>query len=86
MIPNDITENLMQLGQLNVTDLLKRNTPTTIMPPSVNNTMNISMDIAEVVHIEHADRDSIPDITKAVETQLDKYMKNLNQSMKRVVR
>ncbi len=44
------------------------------------------MEIAEVVHIDHADNSSIPDITKAVQKQMDAYMKNINQGLKRYTR
>ena len=48
--------------------------------------MQIDMNIGEVVHIEHADRDSISDIQAAVEKQLNSYMKQLNSCIKKYSR
>lgn len=81
VVPNDLTKNLMQWGKLDPRQILMANTPT---PPSAthftNNTINLN--IGEVVHIDHADRDSIPDITNAVQKQIDQYMKNVNQKLR----
>lgn len=82
VIPSDISENLMKLGSIDPTEMLKRNTPSIGAPHIIENNMQIDMSIAEVVHIEHADRDSIPDIQNAVKNQLDSYMKALNSKMK----
>lgn len=86
VIPSDITENLMKIGSLNPTDVLERNRPKVGAPHIINNNMEINMQIAEVVHIDHADNSSIPDITKAVQKQMDNYMKNINQGLKRYTR
>ena len=87
VIPHDITENLMALGQLDPTEILRRSMPTmNAIPMITNNNMEINLDIAEVVHIDHADSDSIAEIESAVEAKLNSYMKAINQSMKRYVR
>ena len=44
------------------------------------------MQVGEVVHIDRADNSSIPNITKAVQDQMDNYMKNINQGLKRYTR
>lgn len=86
VVPSDITDNLMKLGSLDPTDVLDRNKPKIGAPYIVNNSMEINMNIAEVVHIDNADNRSIPDITKAVQSQMDAYMKNINNSLKRFTR
>lgn len=86
VVPSDITDNLMKLGSLDPTDVLDRNRPKIGAPYIVNNSMEINMNIAEVVHIDNADNRSIPDITKAVQSQMDAYMKNINNSLKRFTR
>lgn len=86
VIPSDITENLMELGQLDPRQVLERNMPKIGAPYIVNNNMEINMQIAEVVHIDHADSGSISDISKAVQKQMDSYMKNINSSLKRYTR
>lgn len=86
VIPSDITENLMELGQLDPRQVLERNMPKIGAPYIVNNNTEINMQIAEVVHIDHADSGSISDISKAVQKQMDSYMKNINSSLKRYTR
>ena len=86
VVPADITDNLMKLGSLDPTDVLERNKPKIDAPYIVDNHMEINMNIAEVVHIDNADNRSIPDITKAVQNQMDAYMKNINNSLKRFTR
>lgn len=86
VIPSDITENLMKLGSLDPRQVLDNNRPSIGAPHIINNNMEINMEIAEVVHIDYADNSSIPDITKAVQKQMDAYMKNINQGLKRYTR
>ena len=87
VVPHDITENLMKLGQLDPTEVLRRNMPKMdVVPMITNNNMEINLDIAEVVHIDHADSNSIPEIENAIEAKLNNYMKAINQSMKRYIR
>lgn len=87
VIPHDISENLMELGKLDPSDVLKRSTPQIGMSPSVvNNEVNITMEIAEVVHIDHVDHDTLPDLTKAVRKEMDSYMTKLNNAIKSKVR
>ncbi len=86
VIPSDITENLMKLGSLDPRQVLDNNRPSIGAPHIVNNSMEINMQIAEVVHIDHADNSSIPDITKAVQNQIDAYMSKVNNSLRRYTR
>ena len=56
VIPHDITENLMELGQLDPTDVLNRNRPQISPSKSViNNNMEIHVDasVSELIHVEH---------------------------------
>lgn len=83
ILNHDITERLMDLA-MNPQDMLDRNRPVIGVHPEIHNTeVNITMDIAEVVHIDKVDNDTLPDLTKVVEKQLDKYMKGLNQQIRR---
>ena len=86
VIPNDLTNNIMKWGEIDPIAMLDRNKPSIGAPYIIENQMQINMDIAEVVHIEHADRDSIPEIQDAVKKQLDSYMKNLNSGIKKYTR
>lgn len=87
VVPADLTSNLMEWGELDPSVMLERNKPEIKLHPEVHNTeVNITMDIAEVVHVDRVDNENMPDLTKAVEKQLDKYMKNLNNQIRRHVR
>lgn len=87
IIPADLTSNLMEWGALDPTEMLNQNRPVIGVHPEIHNTeVNISMDIAEVVHIDKVDNDTLPDLTKAVEKQLDKYMKNINNNIRKYTR
>ncbi|MBQ8570283.1 MAG: hypothetical protein IJ444_02095 [Kiritimatiellae bacterium] len=86
VIPADLTSNLMEWGELDPSIMLERNKPVINAPHITNNNMEINMDIAEVVHIDSVSNDTIPDLTKAIEKQLDKYMKNLNGQIRKYAR
>lgn len=87
VIPHDISENLMKLGQLDPSTFLEQNRPAIDLSPNVvNNNMEINMNIAEVIHIDEVTNDTIPDLTKAIEKQMDSYMSKLNNAIKAKVR
>ena len=87
IIPHDISENLMKLGQLDPSTFLDQNRPSIGMHPEIHNTeISINMDIAEVVHIDRVENDTIPDLTKAIEKQMNAYMSKVNNSLKRYTR
>ena len=84
IVPADLTANLMEWGALDPSAVLERSRPEIGISPEIHNTeFNITMDIAEVVHIDKVDKENMPDLTKAVEKQLDKYMKDLNAKIRR---
>ena len=86
VIPSDITENLMKLGQLDPRQVLERNMPKIGVPYIVNNNIELNMSFGNMINIEHADKDSIPEIRDVVKAQLDSYMKGVNQSLKKFTR
>jgi TP901 family phage tail tape measure protein len=86
VIPHDISENLMELGSIDPQDMLERNKPSITAPHIVNNEININMEIAEVVHIDHVDHDTLPDLTKAVKKEMDSYMTKINNAIRSKVR
>lgn len=86
VVPSDITENLMELGQLDPRQVLERNMPKIGAPYITNNNIELNMSVGSLITIEHADRDSIPDIKDAVKNAMDAYMKNINQGLKRYTR
>ena len=86
IIPSDISENLMKLGQLDPQDVLDRNRPQIGVPHITNNEISINMDIAEVVHIDKVTNDTLPDLAQVVEKQMDSYMVKINNSLKKFTR
>ena len=89
VIPHDITENLMELGQLDPTDILNRNRPQITPSKSViNNNMEIHVDasVSELIHVEHLDGNNLDEITKVVDKAWDKKMQGLNSAIKKFSR
>jgi len=85
VIPSDLTEKLLDLA-VDPTQTLENSRPIISAPHITNNEFNIDMSIAEVVHIDTVTNDTIPDLTKAVEKQMDKYMKQLNGQIRKYAR
>ena len=86
VVTADLTKRLMEWGELDPSQVLKNSAPKLGAPHITTNNMEINLRINEVVHIDHADSNSIQDITSAVQKQMDQYMKNVNQSLKRFAR
>lgn len=86
VVTADLTKRLMEWGELDPSQVLKNSAPKLGAPHITTNNMEINLRINEVVHIDHADSNSIQDITSAVHKQMDQYMKGVNQSLKRFTR
>ncbi len=86
IIPHDISENLMQLGQLNPQDILDRNRPTINAPHITNNETVINIEYGDVLHIENFNGDKPEDLSKMIDKAFDKHMKDLNQQIRRYAR
>lgn len=86
VIPHDISENLMELGRVDPKTWLDNNRPTSVPASFVTQNNKIDMQFGSMINIEHADKDSIPEIKAAVQKQLDSYMKNINNGIKRYSR
>lgn len=86
IIPHDISENLMQLGQLNPQDILDRNRPTINAPHITNNETVINIEYGDVLHIENFNGDKPEDLSKMIGKAFDKHMKDLNQQIRRYTR
>lgn len=86
IVPADLTNRLIDLA-MDPQEMLDRNRPTIGASPSiVTNTIEVNMNIAEVVHIDKVDNDTIQDLTKAVRKEMDSYMGKLNNAIKSKVR
>lgn len=85
IIPADLTEKLMNLA-LDPTQVLENNRPKINISHITNNEIHIDAGIAEVVHIDTVTNDTLPDLAKTVEKQMDKYVKSLNSQIRKYVR
>ena len=86
VIPHDISENLMELGKVDPRTWMENNRKTTVPMNLTTNNNTIDLRFGSLINIEHADRDSIPEIQAAVQKQLDSYMKNINAGIKKYSR
>ena len=85
ILPHDVSAKLVDLANdpTSVFDDMKTNIK---VPNITSNNMNFEMHIDKVVNIEHADSSSIPEIKRAVNAQMDAYMKQINNGLKRTGR
>lgn len=89
VLPHDISENLMQLGQLDPQYMLDVNRPRAMVSPSViNNTMELSVDasIGTLMHVENINGDNPDDVLKIVNKALEQHTKNLNNALRKYSR
>ena len=84
VIPADMTDRLMALAT-NPSLAMESATPKMMVPNVSTSNVGITMNIDEVVHIDHADNNSIGNIQKAVTAQMDKYMQQVNGGLRRAV-
>jgi hypothetical protein len=89
VIPHDISENLMQLGQLDPSEVLNRNKPQIAPSKSiVNNNMEISVDasVGTLIHVDRLDGNNPDEVIKLVDKAWDKKMQGLNNAIKKFSR
>ena len=86
VIPADITENLMKLGSIDPTEMLKRNTPSIGAPHITNNNMELNLEFGSLVHVDNCNQDAIPELQKMVRSEFDNMMKQVNNGLKRYAR
>lgn len=87
VVPHDLTTNLMSWGELDPQDMLDRNRPSIAPNKNIVNTeINLDCSVGELVHIDHCDQNTLPDVEKIVNKTFEKHMQNLNNSLKRFTR
>lgn len=86
VIPANITERLMEWGELDPSETLQRSAPVMSAPHLVNNNFNINLDFGSLVHIDNCSESAIPDVQKLVKQEVNNMVKGLNQSIKRYTR
>ncbi len=82
-------DSLMNLTQLDPTDILNRSRPSIGVSPSVvNTTMEFKIDasVGELIHVDHLDGNNLDEIGKFVDKAWEKKMQTLNNSIKKFTR
>lgn len=84
VVPADLTKNLMQIGQMNPSELMANNIikPTVANVATINKDVNISFDA--LVKADTINEDVLPKVEKIVNEQLNNFARKLNYSLKRV--
>ena len=87
VIPHDISENLMQLGQLDPSNIIDQNRPQIGVHPEIHNTeINLSITYGDMVSIGEYNGGDVKDLEKMVAKQFDKHTKDLNNAIRKYVR
>lgn len=86
VIPNPLVDNIMEWGEIDPKTWLANNRKTTTPVSLTTNNNVIDIQFGSLINIEHADRDSIPEIQDVVKKQLDAFMKNINTGLKKYTR
>ena len=86
VLNSELTDRIMNLA-MNPQEVLDRNRPQIAPSKSIiNNEISINMNIAEVVHVDEVTNDTLPELAKVIEKQMDSYMARMNNSLKRYTR
>ena len=84
VIPHDISENLMEFGQLDPSAILDRNRPVISTHPEIHQTeINLNISYGDVLHIDEYNGGKPEDLTKIIAKEFDKHLKNVNQHIRR---
>ena len=85
IVPADLTKRLVDMA-MDPQSMLDRNRPTIGAPHIINNEVNIDCSVGTMVHIEHCDQNTLPDVEKLVNKAFDKHMQTLNNSIRKYTR
>ena len=87
VVPADLTANLMGWGKLDPSIMLDQNRPAVGVHPEIHNThIQIDNSVAELIHIDHCDQNTLPDVKKIVDEALEKHTQKLNNSLRKYTR
>lgn len=82
VVPHDITEKIMNLA-IDPVSALADSMPKIKVPNVNSNNFDFNMSFGSLVHVDHADKDSIPELQKMVRSEFDSMMKNMNSKLRR---
>lgn len=87
VVPHNISENIMELGQLDPQSILDANRPQIGVHPEIHNTeINLSITYGDMVSIGEYNGNNLVDLEKMVAKQFDKHTKDLNNALRKYTR
>lgn len=85
IIPADLTQKLVELAQIPISDLMYKNM-TAIVPNITKNDIRNDIHFDSLVHVDHCDQSTLKDLEKMVDTKIDQFGKQMNYSLKKFAR
>ena len=82
VIPHDLSEKLVDLA-LDPTKVLENSRPAIGAPHITTNNFDIDLSFGSLVHVDHCDQNTLPDLQKMVRGEFDNMMKTINQKLRR---
>jgi hypothetical protein len=82
VVPHDLSEKLIGLA-LDPAKVLEESRPTIGAPHITTNNLDIDLSFGSLVHVDHCDQNTLPDLQKMVRGEFDNMMKAINQKLKR---
>ena len=83
VVPADITANLVEWGKLNPNMLNVGGGANINMISNAINKPEINLDIAEFLHVDKVDKDTMPELEKFVDKKMNDLVRQLNYSIKK---
>jgi hypothetical protein len=83
VIPADITANLVEWGKLNPNMLNVGGRANINMISNAINKPEINLDIAEFLHVDKVDKDTMPELERFVDKKMNELVRQLNYSIKK---
>lgn len=83
VVTADLTQRLMEWGELDPSQVLENSSPKIGAPHITTNNFDIDLSFGSLVHVDHCDQNTLPDLQKMVRGEFDNMMKTVNQKLKR---
>ena len=82
VVPHDLSEKIIGLA-LDPAKILEESRPEIGAPHITTNNLEIDLSFGSLVHVDHCDQNTLPDLQKMVRGEFDNMMKAINQKLKR---
>lgn len=87
VLPHSISENLMEIGKFDPTELLDRSKPQIGMPSLTTNNTEINLDFGSLITVNgNVNDDTLPKLQNIVRTEFNSLMSQLNAATKKFTR